>query len=215
MEEQSIMKNKENGEDQPTGPIHFKIYRFKFSEILTEQLLYFAKLHQFDDRHSFKLSWTNWIKTVEISALLTNEIDKLTESGLKGDILDKIYKSARYYYRTKKIQPNANDEPVKQTRKKYIGFSKNILKVMDEHIQSQIQYYLQLNKDGMSSFTQNVNIQPAYAFNDFCIHQTEHIKTELIYLEGKGDELTSKIYLKFKKTYKNRFFIAKNKCINK
>ena len=103
MEEQSIMKNKENGEDQPTRPIHFKIYRFKFSEILTEQLLYFAKLHQFDDRHSFKLSWTNWIKTQDISALLTNEIDKLTESGLKGDILDKIYKCARHYYRTKKI----------------------------------------------------------------------------------------------------------------
>ena len=86
---------------------------------------------------------------------------------------------------------------------------------MDEHIQSQIQYYLQLNKDVVSSFTHNVNIQPAYAFNDFCINQTEHIKTELIYLEGKGDELTSKIYVKFKKTYKNRFFIAKNKCINK
>ena len=86
---------------------------------------------------------------------------------------------------------------------------------MDEHIQLQIQYYLQLNTNTGSSFTYNVNIQPAYAFNDFCINQTEHIKNELIYLEEKGDELTSQIYVKFKKTYKNRFFIAKNKCINK
>ena len=196
--------------DEKKSSIQFQIYRFKFSVILTDQLLYFSKLHQFDDRDTFKLSWTNWIKNDEIASLLTTEIEKLTILGLKGDILDKIYKSARYYYRTKQITNISEDQPVKQIRKKYVGFSKNILKVMDEHIQLQIQYYLEQNNIATHL---NVNIQPAYAFNDFCINKTDVIKNELIYLEEKEVCLTNDIYLKFKKTYKNRFFIAKNKCI--
>jgi len=196
--------------DEKKSSIQFQIYRFKFSVILTDQLLYFSKLHQFDDRDTFKLSWTNWIKNDEIASLLTTEIEKLTILGLKGDILDKIYKSARYYYRTKQITNISEDQPVKQIRKKYVGFSKNILKVMDEHIQLQIQYYLEQNNIATHL---NVIIQPAYAFNEFCINKTDVIKNELIYLEEKEVCLTNDIYLKFKKTYKNRFFIAKNKCI--
>ena len=192
-------------------PINFQIYRFKFSVMLTDQLLYFSKLHQFDDRNTFKLSWTNWIQNEDISSLLTSEIEKLTILGLKGDILDKIYKSARYYYRNKELTNISEEIPIKQIRKKYIGFSKNILKVMDEHIKSQIQYYLEINTQSIHSY--NINIQPAYAFNEFCIHQTDDIKKELIYLQEKDVEITNNIYVKFKKTYKNRFFIAKNKCI--
>ena len=200
----------ENTEEKKS--VNFQIYRFKFSVMLTDQLLYFSKLHQFDDRNTFKLSWTNWIQNEEIASLLTSEIEKLTILGLKGDILDKIYKSARYYYRNKQITNISDeDQPIKQVRKKYVGFSKNILKVMDEHIKSQIQYYLELN--GESNHSYNINIQPAYAFNEFCIHQTEDIKNELIYLQEKEVEIKNHIYVKFKKTYKNRFFIAKNKCI--
>ena len=37
------------------------IFRFKFSSDFTDHLTPFAKLHQYDDRHTYKEAWTQWL----------------------------------------------------------------------------------------------------------------------------------------------------------
>ena len=85
--------------------IQIPIYRYKFSNDFTEGLFTFAKIHQYDDRKTFKEAWTKW--TEENDIIITNEIRRLKDNGYEGNILDKMFKSARYYFRKK---PNQKKE---------------------------------------------------------------------------------------------------------
>ena len=107
-------------DNNPT--IIFHTYRFKYTDELTEELAYFSKLHQYDDRKQFKEEWNIWKQKPEIDYLLTTEFERLTKNGQKGDVLDKIFKSARYYYRKKD-----ETQMSKTDRKPTVSFSKSFL----------------------------------------------------------------------------------------
>ena len=79
-----------------------KIFRFKFTDDVVDLLHGFAKLHQFDDRHIFKESWSRW--TEENHEGLEKEERRLGKLGYQGNVLDKMYKSVRYYFRKKPEQ---------------------------------------------------------------------------------------------------------------
>ena len=187
-----------------------KTYRYKFENDFTDELSYFAKLHQYDDRHSFKEAWEKWIMEPDIKSKIDAEIQRLSENGAEGDIMDKIFKSARYYYRKKlTTQTEAKD------RKVYIRLSENILKAMDTHILEQCK------KNVVSSTSKNesvkmIDISPAEAYQYFCENKREEISKEVQLLIGQTKtkpETNSwmEISNKFKKTYKNRYFIIRSK----
>ena len=75
------------------------ILRFKFSEDIMTLIAYFAKLHQFEDRHIYKANWLRWLE--ENHDILQVEIAQLEAKGYTGDIVDKMYKAGRYYFRKK------------------------------------------------------------------------------------------------------------------
>jgi len=162
------------------------IYRFKFVEPFVEELYNFSKIHQYEDRVTFKESWTQW--TSDNSALVDGETRRLLCLGYDGNIMDKMYKSARYYFRNKKTEKK---EPKK--RRKYSSVNKELLDAMDEHILENIK------KD---------DYQPKTGFVDFCnntknksvLKETVHKLCE----EGTKDPVT--IEQKMKKTYKNIYF---------
>jgi hypothetical protein len=179
-------------------------YRFKYSEEFTEPLSYFAKIHQYDDRHIFKEAWTEW--TQENAQLIAIETERLITLQYKGDILDKMFKSARYYYR-KKQDPLLKklDEDEKKPNadtNKLRGFSHNMLTKMDEHIMKQINSHINPN-------TVVSTISPADAYSDFCQTHGQIIADEIRRFIEPNKKLDSeKISNKFKKTYKNRFYIS-------
>jgi hypothetical protein len=167
------------------------IFRYTFSDEFNEVLYEFAKIHQYDDRHAFKDAWEVWSNEIAIHPLIQKEISKLIEKGFDGDIKDKMYKSARYYFRKK----TSIDNKKEKERKEYIGFSSKILQSMDEHIRNIMK--------------ENLNTSPAKAYDDYC--QTDDHKTIIMeeiqllkqnQIEIKKEELV----IKFKKTYKNRLF---------
>lgn len=172
--------------------ISLKTFHFNPSPELVEQLTYFASVHKYDDRKTFKEAWNNWIQNPEIAQLIHLESINLWKTGYSGSVSDKIFKSVRYYY--KKKSPQLVDEdgvplplPRKQ-RKKYESLDKNILEIMDKHISAQIKTHVHTS----SLFTQNIcDLSPAKAFEDFMVcHGTDlDIDPE-----------------KIKKTYKNRLF---------
>ena len=177
--------------------ITLKTYRYVFSSEITEQLSVFAKVHQYDHRKDFKEEWEKWIKEENIEPLINDEIKRIKNLGFEGDPMEKMFKSARYYYRNKTNQQNAKQEETKQ-RKQYETISRDIQQKMDEHINHQIRTNAE---NGISK------ISPAESFDDYIQQNKSDILDELrntntIITKSECQNLINK----YKKSYKNRFY---------
>ena len=165
------------------------IFRYKFSNDFTEPLYQFSKIHQYDHRKDFKEAWNIWIE--ENEDLVGKEVRRLTELDYKGDILDKMFKSARYYFRKKSTEKK---DPKK--RRVYVGIQSELLAAMDKHI---------------SSNKKNEDYKPSNGFDDFCKQYIELLKVEVTNLCKSGIKDSEEIKNKIKKTYKNRYFMSTSK----
>ena len=103
------------------------IYRFKFTEEFMKQMFEFSKIHQYDDRETFKEAWTEWLQENEDAVLSENE--RLISIGYTGDISVKMYKSARYYFKKK---PNVQAVPKERTS--YIKTDSAMAANIEEHV---------------------------------------------------------------------------------
>ena len=166
-----------------------KIFRYKFSDSVVEEVHRFAQLHRGDDRHQFKDAWKDWVENNR--EFIQSETQRLVELGYQGDILDKMFKSARYYFRKKGTEKK---EPVE--RRMYVTVSKDILSTVDRHI---------------SENMRNNGYTPANGYDDYCNNNKE-VLTEWI-SNLRSEEFGIKdIQDKIKKTYKNRYYVLKTKC---
>lgn len=170
----------------------FNIYRYKFTVEFMEKLYEFSKIHQYDDRIAFKENWNKWIEDNDDA--VKNEILRLNNTGYEGDVLDKMFKSARYYFRKKSITKN---EPKK--RRVYVSCQKDMLDEMDSHIINGIK---------------STDFKPSSGFDEFCIKNADLLKEEISHLIQAEITETRDIFDKIKKTYKNRYFNISNKQIN-
>ena len=169
--------------------ITVQIFRFKFTEAFMIDLNKFAKIHQYDHRKDFKEAWSTW--TEENDDIIQEEVDRLNNLGYDGDILDKMFKSARYYFRKK--------SPIKaepQTRRQYISVNHDLLDAMDAHIRSIIR------ADGF---------QPKSGFVSFCLNNDQVVKATITQIFNQGINDGELIQQKLKKTYKNRYFMLISK----
>jgi len=161
------------------------IFRFKFSSEFTDHLTPFAKLHQYDDRHTYKEAWTQWL--VINDELVDMEVRRLKGLGYDGNIVDKMYKSGRYYFRNKPTNANTEAKP----RRVYVSLEHDVIDAMDIHIS--VNYYLPCFK-------------PSIAYDQFCMEHTTLINDEITRL--LQEDLTKEdVCAKLKKTYKNRYFL--------
>ncbi len=162
------------------------IYRYKFTESFMEELYQFSKIHQYDHRKDFKEAWELW--TVDNKDMIDDEIIRMTGMGYDGDIIDKMFKSARYYFRKKSTEKK---EP--KTRTPYIKVTRELLEAMDKHIAG------------------NKLEQPKIGFIDFCKENEIVLKETLKNIRSQGVTDSETIERKIKKTYKNRYFMIANK----
>jgi hypothetical protein len=186
--------------------ITVQTYRYVFSTDFIEQLSIFAKVHQHDHRKDFKEAWTKWSTNEDIKPLINYEIKQLKNNGFKGDPIDKMFKSVRYYYRNKNNKNNNNDNTEKQ-RKPYETISKDIQEKMDEHIYSQIN----------NSITNGISkISPSESFDNYLNQYKTDIVNEL---KNTNSTVTKEdcqdIIKKYKKSYKNRFYNIRVSINNK
>ena len=181
----------------PIEVSQINIYRYKFSQHFMDKMYEFSKIHQYDDRKVFKESWTKW--TDENQDDVNEEICRLDQLNYNGDILDKMFKSARYYFRKKSTTKKAPKE-----RRIYVSCHKDILDAMDEHIIRGI------NSNKMNN--QSL-YKPSEGFAEFCSQYTNLLREEITRLingDGKMSD-THEISEKIKKTYKNRYFMLISK----
>jgi hypothetical protein len=178
-----------DNDGEKNNDININIYRYKFTNEFTDELYKFSKIHQYDHRKDFKEAWDIWID--ENSELVNGEVTRLTNLGYDGDILDKMFKSARYYFRKKSTEKK---EPAK--RRIYVGSQKELLESMDNHIQSSI----------LSG-----EFKPSEGFEDFCKKNVDTLKEQVNLFIRAGITDSNEIKTKIKKTYKNRYFLIISK----
>jgi len=167
---------------------NINIYRYKFTQEFMNEIYQFSKIHQYDERKDFKEAWEVWMEIN--SELINSEVNRLTTLNYQGDIIDKMFKSARYYFRKK---GTVKKEPVK--RSNYVAVNKELLDAMDQHI--------------IKNITKK-EYKPSEGFVDFCDTNIELLKEEVKRLfEEEGLQKDAKtVEKKMKKTYKNRYFMV-------
>lgn len=184
-----VSKNDDERNNDDNNNIPIGIYRYKFTNEFTNELFKFSKVHQYDHRKDFKEAWEVWMGDNE--NIVDEEVRRLTNLGYEGDIIDKMFKSARYYFRKKSTEKKA---PVK--RRIYVGSQKDLLEAMDEHIKSNIS---------------SREFKPSDGFDDFCKKNIDILKEQVNMLCQSGLTDSNEIKTKIKKTYKNRYFLIISK----
>ena len=190
--EENINRNRKNNDlpkESVDNELPIVIYRFKFTEEFMVYLYNFSKIHQYDDRKDFKEAWNVW--TEENDDIIDGEMRRLLTLGYEGDVLDKMFKSARYYFRKKSAE---RIEP--KQRRQYISVTKDLLDAMDRHIENNIY---------------DDNYQPKTGFITFCKDNETLLKDTISSIFGQGIKESELIEYKIKKTYKNRYFMLTNK----
>jgi len=182
-----------------------RVLRFEFSGALVEHVTAFANLHQYDDRKTYKEAWTAWLAHDEIAALLANEVTRLSALGYNGDVADKLFKSGRYYFRTREPTVPSTQRlgtrralaphtpPSQRLGRAYVLLNHQLLDAMDDHIDCG------LRRDA-HAYT------PASGFADFCklnLNSYSGEVTRLSEIMPTGEAVHDKL----KKTYKNRYFM--------
>jgi hypothetical protein len=179
--------NEINNVNKTIDENNYNIYRYKFTDDIISELYDFSKLHQYDDKLTFKDAWKEWIDN-NIS-MINREEFRLKEIGYEGCVKTKMYKSCRYYF-CKKGNNNTNNNKADR-RKKYIMLNSSILNSMDKHI------------------IQNMTIKhykPSIGYEDYCKLNINLLKEDILCMH-QLNMTNDDIKLKIKKTYKNRYFI--------
>ena len=165
-----------------------KIFRYKLSDEIMTCISQFAKIHELDDRHTYKEAWTLWLAENEDE--VEREIQRLQQLDYRGDILDKMFKAGRYYFRVKlpKKTPAEKKPTTEKKKRDYIVMEPEFIQAMDLHLK------------------RSTNLKPALAYEQFCNEHLDLLRKEITRLL-KENFPKEKISDKLKKTYKNRYFI--------
>jgi len=177
-----------NTTNKDTVDVNINIYRYKFTPEFMNALFIFSKIHQYDHRKDFKEAWEQWMEDNE--NIVSSEVNRLTNLGYEGDIIDKMYKSARYYFRKK-----GTEKKQAISRRDYISVRKDLINAMDEHIRTEIY------RD---------DYKPSDAFDEFCKSNIDLLKENIVIICKNGMTDAVEIKKKIKKTYKNRYFLFAN-----
>ena len=125
--------------------------------------------------------------------MVEREISRLQQLGYKGDVIDKMFKAGRYYFREKKSTPNVNDTEKKQ--RNYINMDSEVIQSMDAHL---------------LTIMNEPNFKPAIGYDLFCAQNIDILRNEIMRLIKENPAIKDtpeKLSSKIKKTYKNRYFI--------
>jgi hypothetical protein len=169
-----------------------KTFRFKLSEQIMSEISDFARVHRYDSKDDFKDAWAKWV--AENAGSISSEKQRLDSMGFDGDLIKKMYVSARYYFKNKS---DVDEAPKK--RRKYVTIDKNFIQLIDTYILTAI-------ADGNEDV-----YKPANCFQGFIEEHNDQTARLVRTLMSDGTLENADIIAKIKKTFKNRYFVITNK----
>ena len=149
-----------------------KTYRYKFSKDFLVNLKEFSRIHKFDESQVFKDSWEEWCKTNK--TIIDQESNKLKKDGYQGDVLVKMYKSARYYFKNK-----TNDKKQAKKRRQYIGLEPDFRDAIDEHIEGVSMRQELKPQDGFINFLDNTKYSEIIRLEKLRLESYDFTKAEI------------------------------------
>ena len=218
-----ILKNN-NDKMNPYLECSHKVFRYKFEKEIVDMLTYFAKLHQYDSKDDYKEAWKPWFESNK--DIFEREGRRIINLGYNGNVEQKMYKAARYYFRRKGVLPLQTPNP---TASGIAGDPQTTLEREDKGKDKDrekerssggldispktTRKYVQVGHEILDAMDEHIktNIEnsdytPASGFDDFCKNYAILLATEIISLKEKGETNKNYISSKIKKTYKNRYF---------
>jgi len=169
------------------------IFRYKLDATLLNIIVEFARVHKYDDSSQFREEWNNF--SFNNKNVIDREKRRLAGIGYTGDMDDKMYKSARYYFK------NKVEKKETKKRRKYVTMDKCFLSDMDRHIRQ-------------VAFKQEM--KPSHSYNNFVSDEIYSSKLDTVVQELLDQEWKEcDANIKIKKTYKNRYFIHQRKRLKK
>ena len=167
-------------------PTASNIFRYKFDSPIVNLINEFSTTHKYDEAGQFREEWDEFIKDNKDS--IDREKYRLTNLGYTGDINNKMYKSARYYFKNKSTEKKETKQ-----RRKYVTLDKVFLADMDRHI---------------STVAFEQDMKPSHAYNNFVSDASYSEKLDDVMQKLRDEDWKEPAAeSKLKKTYKNRYFI--------
>ena len=169
-------------------------YRFKFNRDLLNSIKEFSKIHSEDNCDDFLEAFQDW--KIANKQIIKKEEERIIHLGFKGNIEEKIYRSARYYFKNKK---------------------KNMCKLKQKSIKTN---YIQRNNKFFTMMVEYIKQTPIKAsllFKQFINETDEVISSEIKkeFCRLRSFELTQEECLqKIKKGFNNAYYKIK-KQLNK
>lgn len=193
--------------------------KYIFSEEFSKVIHEFSKEHYREPLKIFRESWKLWISNNDIQREIKEEMEKMRKTNIMWtdeEIMQKIYTSARFYYRKKekketKTNAKKNTKQINEN-KPYIGFTKEFIRLIDTKIKEEI-----LQKTQTET---NIILHQKQIFHIFTLEHIKEINEELAKLKKKYDEMNEKfepynIAIKCKKAFTNRFYLISKIVKNK
>jgi hypothetical protein len=87
--------------------IKVPVFRFKLATTVFDNIREFARIHQYEDRLTFKDSWKTWGDNNK--TLIDDETKRLSDIGFDNNINDKLFRTAKYYFIKKKFNNHTVD----------------------------------------------------------------------------------------------------------
>lgn len=208
-----------------------KVFRYKFEKEIMDMLTYFAKLHKYDKRIDYKEAWKKWFK--ENNEVLEREANRIIRLGYIGNIEDKMYKAARYYFLNKEQSPLQSPCTIKDSKgvpplqtpttpnnkersSGGLGVSPNNKECSLRGLKvspTTTRKYVCISREVLDAIDLHIkaNINkpdytPAKGYDDFFKNHTILLASETLILREKGETDKNYISSKLKKTYKNRYY---------
>lgn len=168
------------------------IYRYNFTDEFKQSIKHFSTKHKDDSFVDFKIYFERWCD--EYKTQIEDEYKILLRNGYEGDVMDKIFKSARYYF----VKKSNSKKPEKKERKKYTCKNSKFLKLVKDHINN----------------IKDDHIKPSEAYNNFAEKHGVIIEDFIKSLTSDDSYDKKGAKAKVKKIYKNKYFVLTRKNTN-
>ena len=167
-------------------------FRFQLGASTLQRLRPFAATNADLNGKEFRAKWDGWC-TIN-AAVVDAEAGRLRDLGYCGDVHGKLYRAARYYFKTR--PPTLERAPRSRNSTAYIALAPQLLAAMDQHI--------------VVRTRKHVHAKPAVLYTDFLASCSSDLVTllasEITRIVDQGGVDTDAAASKIKKTYKNRYF---------
>ena len=206
------------------------VFRFKLSNNVFNTIREFSRIHQHDDRITFKESWETW--SDDNKTLIDNETQRLSDIGFGSNMNEKLFRTAKYYFVKKTFNPanNANAtvadaeavddaDVVTVVAVDDVTVVADLADAVDTNETINAKKYITISRNFLNCISgqieQNIgnnSFTPAKGYAHFIEHFNADINHEIALIKEKTPDISNDdCNIKIKKTYKNKFYQYTNK----